>query len=273
MSAFDYSEKVDLSAREREEFLRFAVEVVREAGKATLPYFRADVAVENKLVGDFDPVTEADKSAELIIRSRIEDSYTNHGILGEEFGYMGGNGLTWVIDPIDGTKSFLTGMLHWGVLLGLFDGETPVIGAMYQPYTDELFYGDGATAWFQRGALEPVRMETASCEGVSSALMATTGIRYYHDEARVAFDKMVDATRMCRLGGDCYLYATLALGQLDLVSESSLNPFDIQALVPIVRGAGGVVTCFDGTNPSMGGSVIASANEELHRKVLDLISA
>lgn len=271
MSAFEYSKKITFSLRQREEYLDFACRVARAAGAATLPFFRAKISVENKLVGDFDPVTEADKMAEMIIRNAVSETYPSHGVLGEEFGFQAGNGLTWVIDPIDGTKSFMTGMLHWGVLVGLFDGETPVVGAMYQPYTEELFYGDGESSWLRRGDGDTVRIATSSCDDLSSALMSTTGIRYYKGEALDAFDKMVDATRMCRLGGDCYSFGALSLGYLDMVSESGLNPFDIQALIPIVRGAGGVVTCFDGSNPSMGGSILASANEGLHRKVLGLI--
>jgi histidinol phosphatase-like enzyme (inositol monophosphatase family) len=272
MSAFGFSKKVTVSARESGEYLRFAQRVVRQAGQATLPFFRADVRVENKLEGDFDPVTEADKAAERIIRDAVEATYPAHGIFGEEFGHQSGNGLTWVIDPIDGTKAFMTGMLHWGVLVGLFDGEQPVIGVMYQPYTDELFYGDGESAWFRRGSDDERRLSTSACDELSAAIMATTGIRFYHGEAVESFNRMVDATRMCRLGGDCYLYATLALGYLDIVSESSLHPFDIQPVIPIVRGAGGVVTTFTGDDASMGGSVVASANKLLHKQILDLIN-
>ena len=135
---FEYSPRVAITDEERAEYLAFAGRVAAEAGAATLPFFRANVAVENKLEeGRFDPVTEADRAAESIVRQSIEARFPHHGILGEEFGYKAGNGLTWVIDPIDGTRAFMTGMLHWGVLLALFDGQDPVVGVMHQPFTGE----------------------------------------------------------------------------------------------------------------------------------------
>ena len=153
MSAeFGHTPAVVISHQERDAYLQFARLAVRAAGEEILPYFRSGVQVTNKLEnGGFDPVTLADQAGERAIREAIERTYPEHGIFGEEYGFQAGNGLTWVIDPIDGTRAFMTGMLHWGVLLALFDGESPVIGAMYQPYTDELFSGDGTSAWLERG--------------------------------------------------------------------------------------------------------------------------
>ena len=153
-AVLEFSPPFPVTAEERAEYLAFAKAVAVEAGLTTLSYFRtsADImGLENKDQDGFDPVTVADREAEAVIRERIKQTYPNHGIYGEEFGLEPGCGLTWVIDPIDGTRAFMSGMLHWGVLLALFDGENPIVGVMYQPYTDELFFGDGSIAGLVRG--------------------------------------------------------------------------------------------------------------------------
>ena len=270
--SFGYSSKVSVSAADQAGFLDFAGRTAKAAGAITLPYFRADVEIENKLTnGGFDPVTEADKKAEAVIREAIRREFPTHGIYGEEFGYESGNGLTWVIDPIDGTRAFMSGMLHWGVLLGLFDGDTPIVGAMYQPYTDELFIGDGEEAALIRGSTRR-KLSTSSCNNLSNSVLATTAFDWFSASERVQFDRLRDETKMCRLGGDCYIYAAVAMGFIDLGTDADLNAYDIQALIPIIRGAGGVVTTYDGGNPSMGGAVIASANPALHKLALDQLS-
>ena len=268
---FGYSARVSVSDVERNNLLVFAQDTVRAAGAATLSYFRTKVSVENKLTEGFDPVTEADKAAERIIRQSIEDTYPSHGIYGEEFGHRSGNGLTWVIDPIDGTRAFMSGMLHWGVLLALFDGEEPIVGAMYQPYVDDLFSGDGVTATHSRGAIDnPLR--TSSVVSLSDAVLATTGPEWFQEDLS-KFESLKAASKMCRLGGDCYVHAMVALGGVDIGTDGNLNPYDIQALIPIVRGAGGVVTTYEGGNPALGGSVLCSANEQLHSAALAIVEA
>lgn len=271
MSAFGYGPKTSVSDSQRAEFLEFAKVLVRRAGAATLPYFRADAVVENKLTdGRFDPVTEADKAAETVIREALGSTYPEHGVFGEEFGYQSGNGLTWVIDPIDGTRAFMSGMLHWGVLLALFDGETPVVGVMYQPYTDELFAGDNQHATFERGGAQRA-LVTSDREDVGQAVLATTGVDWFPAQERTQFDRLRDAVQLCRIGGDCYLFGVAAMGYVHLATDASLNPYDIQALIPIIRGAGGVITTYDGEDPSMGGTVLASANPVLHRRALEVL--
>jgi histidinol-phosphatase len=269
---FGYSEKVSVSAADKAVFLEFAQRTVKAAGAVTLPFFRAAVEIENKLSnGRFDPVTEADKAAEHVIRDALAKEFPTHGIYGEEFGYQKGNGLTWVIDPIDGTRAFMSGMLHWGVLLGLFDGDVPIVGAMYQPYTDELFSGDGEQAFFSRGG-EIRQLRTSSCDELSKAVLGTTGVDWFVGDARAQFDRLRGEAQLCRMGGDCYIYSIVAMGYMHIGTDGSLNPYDIQALVPIVQGAGGVVTTYDGGNPSMGGTVLASANAALHRQALEAIN-
>lgn len=268
----DYSSPVSVSAEHREEFLQFAVQAAVEAGAATLPYFRTETVVENKLDGSgFDPVTDADRGAEKVLRERIRTAYPTHGICGEEFGVEAGNGLTWVIDPIDGTRAFMSGMVHWGLLLGLFDGERPVIGVMYQPYTEEIWCGDGHRAEFRRGtSVRP--LQTRGCTEVSDAVLATTSPVYFKGAEKSGFERLEAAVKLSRYGGDCYLYAMLAMGYVDLATDAMLNSYDIQGLIPIIEGAGGVVSTYAGGNPSMGGTILAAGNRTLHERALEVLS-
>jgi myo-inositol-1(or 4)-monophosphatase len=256
-----FSEPVSVSDSYRQELLDFATEVVALAGARSLPFFRADVSVENKLDdGQFDPVTEADRAVEAVLREEIARRYPEHGICGEEFGTESGNGLTWVIDPIDGTRAFMSGMVHWGVLLALFDGERPVVGAMYQPFTEELWFGDGRHAEFRRGGGSR-RLQVRQCDALSDAVLATTAPKYFPGENLARLEA---AVKMTRYGGDCYLWAMLAMGYLDLATDAQLNPYDIQALIPIIEGAGGYVATYEGGNPSLGGDVLAAPSRALH---------
>ena len=267
----DYSPPVSVSDEQRREFLDFAVIAAMQAGAATLPFFRAETVIENKLEGQgFDPVTEADKAAELVLRERIRAEFPTHGICGEEFGLEEGNGLTWVIDPIDGTRAFMSGMLHWGLLLGLFDGERPIVGVMYQPYTEELWCGDCRSAEFRRGgSSRPLR--TRGCSEVSDAVLSTTSPNYFKGPEGEAFRRLEGQVKLSKYGGDCYIYGMLAMGFVDLATDGTLNPYDIQGLIPIIEGAGGVVTTWEGGNASLGGTVLASANAELHQRVLRVL--
>ena len=258
-----------MTSIEVEELLDFAVSLAESAGQATLPHFRSELAVDNKRGDDgFDPVTEADREAERVIREGIADAYPSHGVYGEEFGLTGGNGLTWVIDPIDGTRAFMTGMLHWGVLLALFDGEQPVLGVLHQPFTGETFYGTNDAAFYRRGDQERV-LRCRPCPSLGDAVLTTTSPRLFEDPAeRAAFDRLESAVKLSRYGGDCYIYAMLAMGFVDLATDAGLNAYDIQAIMPIVRGAGGVITTIDGGDPSMGGFVVAAGDAELHAAAL-----
>lgn len=269
-----YSDPVGLDGAAKAELLAFAVQVAQQAGAVTLPFFRASVEVENKLSdGRFDPVTQADRAAEVVLRETIRAKYPEHGVFGEEFGYQKGNGLTWVLDPIDGTRAFMSGLLHWGVLVGLFDGQRPVVGAMYQPFTEELFLGDGTASEYRRaGKVRALR--TTSTATLSDAVLTTTSPRYFQSGGeRESFAALENAVKLSRYGGDCYIYAMLAMGYVDIAMDSGLHPYDIQALIPIIEGAGGVVTCADGSDASMGGLVIAAANSALHDQALALFAS
>ena len=260
---------VAVDAQARAEYLEFACRLAELAGEAILPQFRRPIAVGNKKTGaDYDPVTEADRAAERAMREEIRKRYPDHGILGEEFGFESGDGLTWVLDPIDGTRGFVMGLLHWGTLVALFDGQRPVVGAIRQPVLDEMFAGDGARTIYTRGR-EKRALATRPCPELGGALAGTTAPEMFRAGRQVAgFERIRQLARGMRYGTDCYLYAMLAMGLADLVIEANLKPYDVQALIPVVEGAGGIVTDWDGGNPAMGGEVLATGDARLHERVL-----
>ena len=272
MSILGYSKKIEIDQEYLEICLAFARSTLLRAGREVLPLFRTTLESHNKLKQGFDPVTLADQKSEALIREDIQRQFPEHGIYGEELGLETGNGLTWIIDPIDGTRGFVTGMLHWGMLLALFDGEKPVLGVVYQPYTQEMFYGLTNNSWFQKGEDESVVLKTSACVDLSMAFLGTTDSDLFDHEYAHKFRELRDQVRICRFGGDCYSYCALALGFLDVAIDPGLKPYDIQALIPIVKGAGGEITTFDGGDPSLGGNVVASANPVLHEKVLLLLN-
>ena len=267
------SERVALGADGVNALVPFAIECARAAGAEALRHFRTGIAAEDKGGETFyNPVTEADRRAEMAIRTRVAARYPEHGLYGEEHGYeQGRSPLTWVIDPIDGTQAFITGMLHWGVLLALYDGVCPVLGLMYQPFTDELFIGTPGSARYQRGATSSA-LKVRACAALSDASLATTGLDYFSDAARERFLRVKAIARLTRFGGDCYIHALVAMGQLDLVVEWGLKPYDIQALIPIVQAAGGVITDWQGGDCSHGGSVICAGDARVHAQVLALLA-
>lgn len=269
----EFGDRVVVSGSERAQFLEFARVVARQAGEAILPCFRRPLEIDNKLGGaGFDPVTEGDRAAETTLRRLIQARYPAHGILGEEFGLKPGNGLTWVIDPIDGTRAFMSGMVHWGLLLGLFDGQEPIVGVMYQPFTGELWAGDGSHAWFQRGTDTPVAIRTRSTGSLDMATLGTTNPKLIPTTAgRAAYDQLEARVRLARYGGDCYVYAMVAMGFMDLGLDGGLQAYDVMGLIPIVQGAGGVFTNWAGGSACMGGDVLASGNAVLHQCALDVL--
>ena len=264
--------RIDLGDDELRGLQDFAIGTVMAAGQEVLTWFRERFDVDNKLdEGRFDPVTVADRRGEEIIRNAIEQTYPSHGILGEEYGHKPGNGLTWLIDPIDGTRAFMTGMLHWGVLLALFDGQQPVIGVMYQPFTTELFYGRPGLAEYRHGSAVKT-LTTRRCASLSDAVLATTSPEFYPRRHEwEAFVELQQKVKLTRFGGDCYLFAMVAMGHIDLAIEAMLDPYDIQALIPIIHGAGGVVTDWNGGDASMGGHVIAAGDPAVHALALEYL--
>ncbi|KAB2657777.1 histidinol-phosphatase [Brucella tritici] len=255
----------------------FFSEVAAAAARETLPRFRQLTEIDNKYSVGFDPVTEADRAAERAIRAVIGNAFPDHGILGEEYGPENiDRSHVWVIDPIDGTRAFISGLPVWGTLLGLtVDGDAKA-GMMSQPFTGELFYSDGNGAYLVRhhgGEDVPHRLSVRKNAALADATMFTTTPALFKGESRKGFDRLEGAVRLSRYGVDCYAFAMLASGFADIVVEAGLQPYDIVALIPLIEQAGGVVTQRDGSPAEKGGDVVAAASPELHRAALDLLNS
>src|SRR4051812_48546109 len=205
------------------DFTSFVDKLAAASGDTILPFFRTALAVENKKTGGFDPVTAADRAAENAMRSLIRSHFPAHGIVGEEYGSEGTDSeYVWVLDPIDGTKSFIAGMLAWGTLIGLTRFGEPVFGTMHQPFTRERFFGDGGAARYC-GPGGDRDLHVRACERLADALLFTTSPLLMNDTDRIFFRKVENKVRLSRYGGDCYAYCMLAAGQIDLIIETELN--------------------------------------------------
>ena len=258
------------------DFLDFAQRTARSAGEAILPHFRAilDVADKGGARG-YDPVTVADHAAESVISAAIAAAYPDHGIRGEEHGWQkGASNYTWVIDPIDGTRSFILGQLHWATLIALNDGDGIVVGVAHQPFVGESFVASaGGVAEWRRGDDRRI-LRTRRCPTVEHAVVACTDPKMFKTVAeRGAFDRVADRARLTRWGGDCYAYCLLAMGLIDVVIEASLHAYDVQALIPIVEAAGGAISTWTGARCDEGGSVVACGDRSLHAQILKLLAS
>lgn len=255
--------------------LDVAIALADIAGPPALRHFRSGVLqIDNKRAeqGAFDPVTEADREVETAIREVLATARPDDGILGEEHRRItGSSGRTWVIDPIDGTRAFMCGLPTWGVLIALNDGNAPIIGVMDQPFTGERFIGvisDPPHSLYRRNSSETV-LQTRPCASLAEAVMCSTAPDAFANDAdAAAFASLSGKVRLTRFGTDCYGYAMLASGTVDLVVESGLNPYDIQAMIPIVEAAGGIATNWQGGDCAQGGQVIAAGDRELHALAL-----
>lgn len=257
-----------------EDLLAFALELADASAAAILPHFRRNGAVENKLAGGFDPVTEADRAGELAMRRLIEVKFPDHGILGEEFAPKPAkSSLTWILDPVDGTRSFVFGLMTWTTLIGLFEDGEPVAGVVNQPYVGERFYGSASGAHWQRGDLvEPLFVRPA--RNLASALISTTAPALYKTEREAEFlSRMISASRSVRYDADAYFFCLLAAGHIDVALDAGLQSYDIAPLVPIIEAAGGVVTTWDRQPAANGGNIIAAASPQLYEEALSLLPA
>jgi histidinol phosphatase-like enzyme (inositol monophosphatase family) len=261
-----------LSSDDVQRFLGFADALADAARDAILPYFRAALTIDNKQAQSFDPVTEADRAAEAAMRALIEREFPTHGILGEEDEEKpSADGYQWVLDPIDGTRAFIAGLPTWGVLIALNYQGAPLIGVMDQPYLDERFRGwnDGAELTTD-GITKPIK--TRACAALSDAILSSTDPYLFKDAEYDAFQRVRNAAKLTRYGYDCYAYSMLAAGGIDVVVESGLKPYDIQALIPIIRGAGGDVIAWDGGDAAQGGRVLAVGDKRLAQEAMTLLS-
>ncbi len=253
--------------------LAFVDELANAAADSIMPHFRATLSVDSKGTAGFDPVTVADRNAEAAMRRLINRTYPDHGIVGEEHGSERPDAeFVWVLDPIDGTRSFITGLPTWGTLIGLLHKGAPVFGMMAQAFTRERYWGDGRQAWYRGPAGDTVRLATRACARPAEAALFTTTPALFTGADRTAYDRVEAAVRLARYGTDCYAYCMVAAGHADLVIEAGLKPYDIVALIPIIAGAGGQVTDWQGGSAAAGGRIVASGDARLHAAVLETLA-
>jgi myo-inositol-1(or 4)-monophosphatase len=247
------------------------------AGEVIRPYFRRRIEVVDKGAATgamFDPVTAADKGGEKAIRAVLEAERPDDGILGEEFPEtQGSSGRVWVVDPVDGTRAFITGQSQWGTLIALNENGRPTLGMLDQPVIHERFIGTGDSAELHSPD-GTIKLKVRPCASLSEAVLMTTHPWAYFDASeQEVFRHLCDASMMSRFGGDCYAYGLLAMGFVDLVVEARLKPWDIQALIPIVEGAGGVITDWTGGPCAEGGRVVAAGDKRVHAEALKFLNA
>jgi myo-inositol-1(or 4)-monophosphatase len=257
-------------------FLETAHALADASGAAIMPHFRRSLTVENKARSGkpFDPVTTADKAAERAIRKALAARHPEHGIFGEEYGRQQGDSTyTWVIDPIDGTKAFITGTPLWGTLIGLQLEHRAILGLMDQPFTGERIWSDGKSATWRSPGGKTKRIKTRACPRLEDAIVATTNPDLLAPGVeRGTFEAIKMRARMARYGGDCYSYCLLAAGHIDIIMECGLQPYDVVALIPIIEAAGGRITSWDGGRAEPGGRILAAGDPALHEEVLKQIA-
>ena len=252
--------------------IEFLFRLAEAASAETLPRFRQKLAIESKLKAGyrFDPVTEADREAERVIRELISSEFPDHAILGEEFGSSGDGPIKWVIDPVDGTRPFICGIPVWGTLIGLTVDGVARLGMMSQPYTRETFWADSSGSWMDiPTGRHPLRSSTT--ETLSDAILHVNSPEPFKGSLKEKLGVLDSVVRMTRYGGECYAFAMLAAGQIDLCVETGIQPYDIVALIPIIENAGGVVTTTTGGRAEQGGDILISGNRFLHEAALKIL--
>ena len=254
------------------DLIRVAHLLADAARPATLAHFRrAGLSADNKRPADFDPVTEGDRAAERAMRDVLAAERPNDAIFGEEYGVTKGtSGLTWVLDPIDGTRGYLSGTPTWGVLIAVGDETGPKVGIIDQPYIGERFIGAPGHAQVI-GPQGTAPLQTRPARPLDQSILFTTFPEVGTKAEAKAFHAVADKAQLVRYGCDCYAYALLAAGQIDLVIEAGLQPYDIQGPIGVIQAAGGIVTDWDGNPAHNGGRVIAAANREIHAEAMEIL--
>ena len=259
--------------------IAFAHKLADASGEVIRPYFRQRIEVANKPMmvkgrPVFDPVTEADRNAEKAIRAIIDAERPDDGILGEEFGEKkGSTGYRWVLDPVDGTRAFINGRHEWGSLIALEHELEPVLGVLDQPWIGERFVGaNGKAELTFRGATLPLHVR--QCEMLEDAILCATHPDAFHQEGEWdAFRRVQRKARLTRWGGDCYIFGTMALGFCDVIVETTFHRWDVAALIPLIEGAGGIITDWQGGSCAGGGQVLAAGDKRIHAAALELLNA
>ena len=252
-----------------------AIAMADEASDVILPYFRSKyLTVKNKANIGFDPVTEADKNAEKAMINVLKQMRPSDAVLGEEFGELKGKGLyRWVLDPIDGTRGFISGTPTWGTLISVErKGYGPIFGIIDQPYIGERYLGGmGLSEVITRNAKNALK--TSKVEKIEDAILLSTFPEIGTEQEYNAFMNVAKRTKLTRYGLDCYGYALVAMGTADLVIEAGLSSYDIQAPICIIEAAGGAVSTWDGKPAFNGGRIVAASNKKLLKKALDCLNS
>ena len=248
------------------EYKKFCKLLADESGKIISSYLRTGIVSDMK--ADNSPVTIADKKAEETMRALIQKKFPDHGIIGEEFGnYNEGAEFTWVLDPIDGTKSFICGAVTFGTLIALMKNGRPVLGVINQPVLNEYLIGDNSST-----ELNGTSVNVRKCIGISEAVLLTTDHMNIHEfQNGNKFEELIRKVKLYRQWGDCYGYYLVATGYADVMIDAIMSPWDSMALIPIINGAGGMITDYQGNDPVIGKSIVASS-KEIHAEVIKLLN-
>ena len=251
---------------ELNDYKEFAVHLAHLSGKFIKKHYRTELTIETK--SDDSPVTMADKGAEELLRNKIMSEFPEHGILGEEFGiYNETAEYRWILDPIDGTKSFISGIATFGTLIGLVKNGIPILGLFHQPIIGELLIGDNETT-----KLNTKNVKIRQCEKIEEAtLLVSDHFMISNYKNQPAFDKLAKKVKLYRTWGDCFGYYLLCSGYADIMVDPIMSPWDALPLIPIIKGAGGVVTDYEGNDPVKGNSIIAASNV-IHSQVVKILN-
>ena len=263
-----------MTVTDRNHFADFACALADAARRVTVAGALAALPCEDKNKGGvFDPVTEADRDAERAMRALIEAHFPDHGIYGEELAARPAAGVhAWSLDPIDGTRAFICGMPGWTTLIALLEEDEPVVGLIDAPRLDERYVGTGDAAWLiAPGGRSPLAV--SGCTTLAQARLSTTDPYLFSGAEAEGFERLRRSVRLVRYGQDAYAYARLAAGTIDVVAESGLSPHDLNALVPVVRGAGGVIGNWRGGDDLADGQLLAAASQSLFNEAVAILQA
>ena len=258
------------------EFEQFALDLADASGSVIRKYFRADLNVEDK--ADNSPVTVADRLAETVIREMINDKYPSHDILGEEHGFQNtGSRWKWVIDPIDGTRSFVSGMPIFGTLISLLENDVPHLGIIDMPILHERWFSaSGEECFFYPSDADQKKVvcKVSGKNNIEQAILYSADPKMFNSSQKPLYDRVASQVKLPRFGGDCYSYGLLASGYIDLVIEADMKIYDLMALVPVIESAGGIISDWQGStafDSNWDGCVVAASSEELHRQAISLL--
>lgn len=241
------------------------------AASAILPSFRNLDEVESKAEEGFDPVTVADRGAETVMRSLIEEVFPQDGIIGEEYGMERAEAdAVWVLDPIDGTRAFVAGLPSWGILIARMWRGVPRVGMMAQPFIGERFWSDGEASYWARGE-DKARLMTRECPVLAEATLFATDPSMFKGSQRKAFDALASRVKTVRFGTDCYGYAMVAAGHGDIVLESGIQLYDVAPFVPILATAGGRLTAWNGGPAASDNTALAVGDPALVEEIRSVL--